>query len=214
MNRNPPTVALPQGRPRATVAGTIALAGVTTLVAATSLAAAPAPQGEPASHPAEERDPDLQPDRTVVADPDPDPDVRRAQELEARAWSYRHLVEERERAAALYREAAELRPADDPMKARNLRDAARMAHYAGDDRQALADAEAAARAALRRGDLMTAGEAYLDAAWLAARRGDAERTERFLDDTRLLATSPHLCREERERLLSRIADRSGRSDAS
>jgi tetratricopeptide (TPR) repeat protein len=131
-------------------------------------------------------------------------EVEEAAALEARAWALRDLMDERHEAARLYRKAAELRPDHDPQKVQNLREAARMSHYAGRSDRAIRDAEAAATAALRQGDVIEAGQAYVDAAWLAAQTGDRDRTEALLQEARLLASSPLLAQEERQDLLRRI----------
>ena len=131
-------------------------------------------------------------------------DLMKATELEARAWALRDLMDERETAARLYRQAADLRPDHDPQKVQNLRQASRMSHYAGRSDRAVRDAETAARAALRQGDVIEAGQAYVDAAWLSAQIGDRSRTEEFLKEARLLAASPLLAQEERQNLLRRI----------
>jgi len=139
-----------------------------------------------------------------VSEPKIDQNIEEAQELEARAWALRDLVDQRPKAATLYREAAALRPDHDPMKVQNLRQASRMHYYGGRADRAAHDAAEAARAALRQGDVMEAAEAYMDAAWLSGRIGDATRTAEYLEEARLLKSSPLLARAQRERILRRL----------
>jgi hypothetical protein len=131
-------------------------------------------------------------------------DPGRAQTLEARAQSLHDEPGRWTEAARLYREAAELREDEDEGKLQSLRMAAWMAHYAGRDREALENAEAAGRLALRRGDLVEAGEALADAAHLARATGQPERAAALAEEVRLLAGSPLLAAEDRMALLDRI----------
>ena len=149
--------------------------------------------------------PTSSPERRTSAPARPD-DITRALELEARAWAMRDLMDRYPNAARLYREAADLRPDHDPQKVENLRQASRMSYYSNRPAQASRDAEAAARAALRRGDVVTAADAYVDAAWLAARAGKAARFEHLVEEATLLAGSPLLAEVQREQLLRRLEE--------
>lgn len=134
----------------------------------------------------------------------PSPNTEEAERLEARAEALKDRVDRRARAAQLYRQAADLRPADDPRRVTNLRHAARMNFYAGRVEAAIRDAHDASQAALRQGDLMEAAHAYLDAAWLAAGEGQVERAEGWVEEARILATSPLLAEAQQEEILSRM----------
>lgn len=139
-----------------------------------------------------------------VGSADPRVDVTRAERLEARADALADRMDRRAQAARLYREAAGLRPAEDPQRVANLRNAARMSFYAGQLPAAERDAHEASQAALRQGDLVEAAHAYLDAAWLAARRGQAEQAERWIEEARLLSASPLLAQAQQEAIRSRM----------
>jgi hypothetical protein len=131
-------------------------------------------------------------------------DVVRARELEARAWSLRDQMNRRGQAGRLLREAAELRPADDPAKVSNLRDASRMSFHAGNFAQAATDAGEAAKAALRQGDVLQAAHAYLDAAWMAVEAGESGRALAFAEEAMILTASPLLDDEDREGIMGRV----------
>lgn len=145
-------------------------------------------------------------DPTPVSAPEIDQNIEKAAELENRAWALRDLLDQRSKAAKLYREAAALRPDHDPRKVQNLRQASRMHHYADRAGPAADDAAEAARVALRQGDLMEAAEAYMDAAWLSGQLGDATRTARYLEEAKLLTNSPLLAQAQREEILRRLED--------
>jgi hypothetical protein len=134
------------------------------------------------------------------------PDVERAEALEAEARALGDQMNRRARAARLYRQAAELRPADDPQKVTSLRHASRMNYYAGRMDSAIRDSHDASQVALRQGDLVEAAHAYLDAAWLAAREGKAERAEQWVEEARLLATSPLLAQAQQDEIRTRMRD--------
>lgn len=135
-----------------------------------------------------------------------DPDLERARALEAEARGLSDQMKRRARAARLYRQAADLRPAHDPKKVENLRHASRMNFYAGRTDAAIRDAHDASQVALRQGDLVEAAHAYLDAAWLAAREGQAERAEQWVEEARLLSTSPLLAQGQQEEIRTRMRD--------
>ncbi len=134
------------------------------------------------------------------------PDTGEAERIEAQADALKDRVDRRARAARLYRQAADLRPADDPQRVTNLRHASRMNYYAGRTAAAIRDAHDASQAALRQGDLMEAAHAYLDAAWLAAGEGQGERAEAWIEEARLLASSPLLAVAQQEEILGRMRD--------
>jgi len=185
-------ITVPPAPHRATGSACILLAAALLLAPAAALhaeAPVPAPMG----------------DATVLAAPGPDPiDLARALELEARAWSLRDRMDRRSAAARLLREAADLRPAEDPERVRNLREASSMNFHAGHLAQAATDAGDAAKAALRQGDVLQAAHAYLDAAWMAAEDGRTARALAFVEEAMLLTASPLLGDEDRERILVRI----------
>lgn len=133
-----------------------------------------------------------------------DPD--RAGVLEARAETLGTDEAQFARAAGLFRRAANLRDDADPRKVENLLNAARFSHYAGRSARAIDDAATAARVALRQGDVVRAGHAYLDAAWLARESGKSQQMNSFIQEALLLSNSPLLARADRSGLLMRIGD--------
>ena len=128
----------------------------------------------------------------------------RALALKAQAEGYLEAPNRVERAADLYRRAAELRSDADPRKVENLQMAARLSFYAGKGEKALADQAAAAMLATRQGDVIRAGHAWLDAAWVAVEIGKAERAEEYTAEARLLTTSPLLAESDRSAIHARI----------
>ena len=128
----------------------------------------------------------------------------RAMALESRAWEMRDSMKDRGRAARLYRQAAELRGAADPMKVTNLRYAARMSYHAGQLDRAAHDAAQAADVALRQGDPVQAAHAWLDAAWVLARDGKAAEAARHLEQAMVVAGSPFIPETERARIDARV----------
>jgi hypothetical protein len=139
-----------------------------------------------------------------LAAQDAEPDIERAEALEARAASMLENLERPNRAAGLYRQAAGIRGDSDAMKVENLRMASRLGYYAGRQRRAMQDAAAAAHLALRQGDVISASHAYLDAAWIAVEIGEPQRAEHFVREARILTASPLLAEAEREAIRARI----------
>lgn len=127
----------------------------------------------------------------------------RAEALEAKA---RAMMVDRTRwheAANLYREAAALRVEGDSARVGNLLQAGWLAYYSEQYRRAYRDLEQAAEESLAAGDVSTSANAYLDAAWAAAERGDLSRVEDFVTLGEELTSSPRLLPAERLRLLRR-----------
>ena len=112
-------------------------------------------------------------------------------------------LREWDRAAALFRRAAELRPAGDPTAAEDLIYAARLSFYEGNERQSVRDFESAGNRALAMGDLVVAANAFADAAWVAHNRGYNEWALTLINRARLLSNSPLLPDDERMHLRSR-----------
>lgn len=133
-------------------------------------------------------------------------DLERAEALEARAEAMSLEEGRYARAAGLFRRAASFRDDADPQKVENLMNAARFSHYAGRNARALEDAQQAARLAQRQGDVVRAGHAYLDAAWLAAKSGERERMQDFVQEALLLAQSPLLAQSDRSAILRRVGE--------
>lgn len=133
-----------------------------------------------------------------------EPDVEKAEKLEALAEALMDDTREWKKAANLLREAATYREDADARKVTNFIGAARLAHYGGDVNRARKDMASAAQLALRQGDVLQASHSYLDAAWLAKQARDPERAKHFLEEARLLANSPLLAQADRLGILNRI----------
>lgn len=127
-----------------------------------------------------------------------------ANRLEADALSLSESPSDLGKAADLFRRAAELRPAGDPMAVRNLIQAARFSFYSGRRNQALKDFATAAETALRFGDVVAAAESFLDAAWVAQQVSDASQALHYAVRARELTSSPQLREDDRARLLTRL----------
>jgi uncharacterized protein HemY len=133
-----------------------------------------------------------------------EPDVEKAEKLEARAEALMDDTRNWRKAASLLRKAADYREDSDARKVTNYLGAARLAHYGGDVTGAQKDMVSAAQLALRQGDVLQASHAYLDAAWLAKQARDAKRAQHFMEEARLLANSPLLAQADRAGILNRI----------
>jgi hypothetical protein len=107
-------------------------------------------------------------------------------------------------AAHLYRRSAEFRAMDDSMGVQCLTEAAALAYAAGDRSAARTDMAHAADRALARGDLRTAGLAYLDAAWIAQEQEKPGQVREFGHRAEILAASPLLTESDRGAILQRI----------
>ncbi len=131
--------------------------------------------------------------------------IAKAEKLESEA---RDAASDRESfgdAIRLYREAADLR-GDDPGAIADLIMAGKLAYYVGHKGQAVDHLARAGEIALEWGDVLTAAQSFLDAAWVADREGhDAEAYELGRRAEKLSA-SPLIQRQERVSILSRIAD--------
>jgi hypothetical protein len=127
-----------------------------------------------------------------------------ATRLEADALSLSESPTDLGRAAELFRQAAALRPAGDPVAMRDLIQAARYSFYSGKRERALKDFAAAAETALRFGDVLGAAESFLDAAWVAQQVRDGALALRYAVRAQELSASPLLNESDRTRLMSRL----------
>lgn len=131
------------------------------------------------------------------------PATTRADAWDAQAEGFYSSPRQWRRAAALHELAATSRDAADPRRAESLIMAAHLL-YAVDDvagaRQAM---EEGADAALARGDIVRAAEAWLDAASLAGAEGNAHAALDLLHRATALASSPLLADGQRARIMTR-----------
>ncbi len=123
--------------------------------------------------------------------------------IEARAMDNLKDLGQWDRAASLFRRAADLRPAGDPVAVHNLIQAARLSFYEGDEAQAVRDFEAAGQRAIAIGDVIVAANAFADAAWVANTRGFGARAHELLSRAQLLANSPLIPEDARDHLKTR-----------
>ena len=108
-------------------------------------------------------------------------------------------------AARLHRQSAALRTPDDPLAFRCLSDAAALAYAVNDRTAARNDMAEAAGQALARGDLSSAAQAYLDAAWIAQEQKNPHQVWALGHRAEMLAASPLLAERDRMAILQRIS---------
>jgi hypothetical protein len=96
------------------------------------------------------------------------------------------------RAAELHEQEAALRSAADPLQVEALDRAARLYTYVGEPDKGHVLMEKAARLALRRGDVVRAAHAFIDAAFMALRIQDVKLANTLTKEADLLAMSPLL----------------------
>jgi hypothetical protein len=133
----------------------------------------------------------------VVTDP-------RADELHDRAVALYGNVSKFRQAARLHVMSAEFRAPEDPRAATCLRDAALLTYYSKRREEAGELMERAADRAAARGDVVTAANAYVDAAMIAE---ELKRPDRHFELGRkgeILMSSPLLSEEQRAALRARI----------
>lgn len=119
-------------------------------------------------------------------------DIPRAEALEIDAQRWMMNFVDAKKAAGLLRQAASLRPAEDPTGIQDLITAGHLYYYVRDfDRSRDAMADAGDRA-WRAGDLMQAANSWINAAHLSVRLNDAEGARSFSERARLVSTSPLL----------------------
>lgn len=123
--------------------------------------------------------------------------------IEMDARGYLSDVTAWDRAAELFRRAAELRPEGDPAATQDLIYAARLAFYEGHQRQAIRDFEAAGQRAMAMGDVLVAANAFADGAWIAHHRGYGEWAHTLLGRAQLLANSPLIPEDAKVHLRAR-----------
>ena len=139
----------------------------------------------------------------AAQDTAPEATTAEIEAIELDAKAYLTGLKGWDRAAALFRRAAELRPEGDATATENLLYAARLSFYEGDERQAVRDFEAAGQRALSMGDVLVAANAFADAAWVARNKGYSERALALLSRARLLSHSPLIAETERTHLRAR-----------
>lgn len=143
---------------------------------------------------------------TLQADPGPRGrvDIAKALRYEAAAESVGRTPEFFQQAAEYLEAAADFRPEGDSQGVQDLVSASRLRFYAGDEGRAQSLLKEAGEVALAYGDVGAAAEAFLDAAWIARKRGLAPVAQDLLSRAHKLTQSPLLEESQRSVLLSRI----------
>ncbi len=169
-----------------TIASTLAAAMT---VAAVPLAGAPRPTPVAPHHVARRSDP---------------VDPGRAAALRARAADLARDRKHFRQAAGLFERAAALTPVEDAARAHDLYLAANLFWDVGSPEEAQAEMAQSADAALERGDVEAAADAFVSAAWVAAKRGQAEDARAYALRALHLAASPLISDELRDRIRQRV----------
>ncbi len=130
--------------------------------------------------------------------------VERADRLSAEADSLAREVSRFKDAARLYEKSAAARGPGDIKAIANLRSAAFLRYNAGDRRSGLSLMERAADRAVTLGDVITAANAYIDAAIIAAELRDGAQAQELSRRAALLTKSPLLDGRQRSALLARM----------
>lgn len=130
--------------------------------------------------------------------------VARAIKLHQKAVALYSQPEFAAEAARLHVQEAKLRSNGDPEAVENLMMAARLYGYAKLPRDARSTMEQAAERALKLGDVSTAAQAFLQAAFFAVDEKNADQTIRLAKKTMWVTKSPLLSAEQREAVRSRI----------
>jgi len=130
--------------------------------------------------------------------------VTRAEALEREAEALVDFPHRWNEVVELYRKAADARPEGDPRGSWDLRQAGRIAYYVGKPGRALRILRRAADTALEYGDVVSAANLYLDAAWVAQRQGQGDRAVELRSRAERLARSPLLPAEDGAALQDRI----------
>ena len=131
-------------------------------------------------------------------------DVARAKALKAQAEAMFGQPAQWRKVAKLMEESAALRPAEDAEKFECLQYAGRIRATLGEAKYAQKLLEKAAEAALERGAVIEAAEAYVDAAFAAHAATDFTAAAELAGRAKLLAGSPLLTEKDRNRVLSRV----------
>lgn len=132
--------------------------------------------------------------------------VSRAEAMEAEAATLSDQKDQWEHAAWLYRSAASLRPTGDVEAVEDLHMAGKLAWYVNDRKQAMEDLEGAAERAMEGGDVFTAANLLVDAAWVASRLGEHQEARRLAAQAETHAGAPVLSDEVRSQVIDRIID--------
>ncbi|CAN5797666.1 hypothetical protein BH23GEM9_BH23GEM9_16150 [soil metagenome] len=135
-----------------------------------------------------------------------EPSTERAHALRAQAEELFSKPSQWRRAARLLEQSAQLRSADDPGAYTCWMNAARLQAGMGSFSAARRNLEKAAAHAVARGEVVDAANAYIDAAHVAVKEGQAHQAVGLIEKASLLASSPLLDGEQAARINARIPD--------
>ena len=107
-------------------------------------------------------------------------------------------------AAELFEQSADARTQADPRAVSCLRSAATLRYNTGNKRKGLGLMEKAGDRAMRLGDVVTAANAYIDAAVIASELREGDRARDLSERAVLLTKSPLLSEEQRGALMYRM----------
>jgi hypothetical protein len=127
-----------------------------------------------------------------------------AEEMEQRAHDLIVTGTGWDRAAVLYRRAAELRGTDDLKSADNMRLSGYLHFYRGSSQASVLALTEAGEAFLALGDVGAAADALIDGAWVATQAGMSPQALDLAERARRLTRSPLLQPEERSALARRL----------
>ena len=130
-------------------------------------------------------------------------DIEKAEALRARAASLFNIPGRWTEAARLLEESVTYRPAHDPAIHSSLMIAASIWVSVGDVRRGYELAVQAGESAHARGAVLDAAHTFMSAAAVAVELGDRPAAERLVNRARLLAASPLLAEQDRDRILAR-----------
>ncbi len=133
--------------------------------------------------------------------------VARADALHAEAVKFEGTLSAMRKVARLHEGSAALRTADDPQNFACLHTAALLRYYSGDRRAGGERMEEAADNASARGDVISAANAYIDAAIIAREFRDGERMLALSGKADLLTNSPLISESQRLALRERLSSR-------
>ncbi len=125
-------------------------------------------------------------------------------DLHRQAMDLYEVPERWAEAADLHRRAAERLAPNDAGQFFGFSRASLLYFYAGETGQARKNMERAARVAEATGDLLTAADAWVDAAFIAVAEGYAGKKREFVREARTLAESDLVSDAARARILARI----------
>ncbi len=143
--------------------------------------------------------------QATTAESDEGDRIAHAEKLEGKAWKAAEHRDGFVTAVRLFREAAQLR-GDQPESVEDLVMAGRLSYYLDREGDAIESLARAGEIALEWGDVLTAAESFLDAAWIAEQDGRKSAALELGRRAEKLSESPLIEGRQRASLRSRITD--------